>query len=801
VAVVAAALVAGSLSLALAPSAGAGQAAPSPAPTDAPVLARARTFAQAFAGRGAAAVRRAETAGALALADPLRDATDPRADIESVQATFTTSMVRVGATTVVGSDPTRDPAWTVDGSGIGWGIDTTADGNVDAVAIMISTSNGRLGGVVVDANGSAVRCLAAASWDRARTYSLTFPPSCVHASGSLRFGAFTAYGTTTTSSDYAPDTALAGPVAPTSTAAGVAGALVLDGWGGLHFTGVGSARTNPGMYGAPYWKGWDIARGVALVPGGGYGFVVDGFGGLHGFGLGQDAMPVATTTTAYWRGRDVARGVAVLADGSGGFVLDMSGGLHWFSIGDGAHSPKLYGLPSWPGADVARGVALAPNGSGGWIVDLYGGLHWFSIGTPHAAPVVIGAPYWRGWDIARGVDVMPDGSGGYVIDAWGGLQWFSIGAKHARPTLSGAPYWKGWQVARGVGAIPAAPALPPEAPTPTTTTTTTPAPTTTTTTTTTPPAGPNGTLVPISGTPDNVVTDAAGRYAYVTNSSANVVDVLDLQARAFVVAIPVGSTPMGLDLTPDGSLLYVANSGGNNISVIDVASRTEVRRITVPPIANDTRRPFDIAIASNGTALVTTTFSGSGWGGHVLQMNLATDAMSLRADAGMYGEATDLTTATSSGDHSKIVVAYGNDSLGPVTVYDATTNGFSPMANMNWNMDGTAVNGDGSVILAQSMFVLNGDLSLAGTIQQPATTWPRGQAIDRRGVTGYRALDNTSTVQVLDTVRFLTVSTLTLPDTVDVVWGNTSAGIMAVTPDGSTLAVITDHGVSIRSTS
>jgi hypothetical protein len=460
VAVVAATVVAGSLGLAFSSSAGADPAGPSPAPTDAAILARARTFAEAFSGRGAAAVRHAEAAGSLAVADPVGDTTDPRADVDTVRAAFTTSAIRLGATTVVGSDPTHDPAWTVDGSGIGWGIDTTGDGNVDAVAIMISTASGRLGGVVVDANASAVRCLAAASWDHARTYSLTFPPSCIHASSSINFGAFTSYGTTTAESDYAPDTVLAGPVTPTSTAAGAAGALVLDGWGGLHFTGVGAARTNPGIAGSPYWKGWDIARGVAAVPGGGYGFVVDGFGGLHGFGLGQDAPPVAPSVTAYWSGRDVARGVAVLADGTGGYVLDMSGGLHWFSIGDGTHSPKLYGLPSWPGADVARGVALAPNGAGGWIVDKFGGLHWFSIGAPHAAPAVIGAPYWPGWDIARGITVLPNGSGGYVIDAWGGLQWFSIGAKHTAPVLSGAPYWKGWQVARGVATIPAAPALP-----------------------------------------------------------------------------------------------------------------------------------------------------------------------------------------------------------------------------------------------------------------------------------------------------------------------------------------------------
>jgi hypothetical protein len=462
VAAVAASLAAGVLALA-APAAGAsgnGPSGPRPAPTGAALTTRAATFAAAFAGRGGAADRHAQGAGSLAVADPVGDTPDPRADLTSVSATLTRSTVRLGATTRVGSDPTRDPAWTVDGSGVGWGVDTTGDGNVDAVAIMLAITNGRLGGLVVDANTANVRCLAAPAWDHARTYSVTFPASCIHASTSIRFGAVMDYGTVSTSEDYAPDTVLAGPVTPTSTPNASAGALVLDGWGGLHFTGIGAARTSPGVTGAPYWKGWDIARGVAVVPGGGYGLVLDGFGGLHPFALGSNAVPMSPTATAYWRGWDIARAVAVLADGTGGFVLDGYGGLHWFSIGESVHPPAVYGVPYWRGTDVARGIALMPDGTGGFVVDAYGGLHWFSIGAHRGAPGVSGAPYWRGWGIARGVSILPDGTGGYVIDAWGGLHWFSIGARHAAPVLHGAPYWRGWEVARDVATIPAPPTLP-----------------------------------------------------------------------------------------------------------------------------------------------------------------------------------------------------------------------------------------------------------------------------------------------------------------------------------------------------
>jgi len=79
---------------------------------------------------------------------------------------------------------------------------------------------------------------------------------------------------------------------------------VLDAFGGLHQFGGA-----PPLLAGAYWRGWDIARGVAMVrdtdhrhPGG---YVVDGFGGVHAFGA---AGPLAFST--YW-GQDVVRGVAL----------------------------------------------------------------------------------------------------------------------------------------------------------------------------------------------------------------------------------------------------------------------------------------------------------------------------------------------------------------------------------------------------------------------------------------------------------------------------------------------------------
>jgi hypothetical protein len=232
------------------------------------------------------------------------------------------------------------------------------------------------------------------------------------------------------------------PPPPPPTRAVTASGYVLDGWGGLHpFGGA------PAGAGGPYWPGWDIARGVSVVPRGTNGFVVDGWGGLHPFNGAKLA-----TGGPYWPGWDIARGVAVLPGGTSGYVLDGWGGLHPFG-----GAPPTNGSPYWPGWDIARAVAVTVDGSGnatgGAILDAWGGIHGFGIGGRAApGPPRLG-PYWPGWDIARGVGFIADGTGGFVADGWGGVHGFDA-AGYSGDTVpappGGTPYWPGWSIARGL---------------------------------------------------------------------------------------------------------------------------------------------------------------------------------------------------------------------------------------------------------------------------------------------------------------------------------------------------------------
>ncbi len=248
------------------------------------------------------------------------------------------------------------------------------------------------------------------------------------------------------------------PPAATQVGSGV----VMDGFGGLHPFSVGGAPAPaPPFVQAPYWPGWDIARGVALVPNGSGrpssgGYVLDGFGGLHPFGMEGNVPPSDTISGPYWLNWDIARGVALLpgAQPRGGFIVDAWGALHWFSIGPATPAPAVTESPGTfnPNAALARGAFILPDGSGGYVVDAFGGMHAFALsGAPMPHATIGGGASWAGWDIARGASLAAS-TNGLVLDGLGGLHAFWFGtAAVAAPAITGAPYWPGWAIARAIG--------------------------------------------------------------------------------------------------------------------------------------------------------------------------------------------------------------------------------------------------------------------------------------------------------------------------------------------------------------
>ena len=231
------------------------------------------------------------------------------------------------------------------------------------------------------------------------------------------------------------------------------GGYLADGFGGIHAFADAGGVTPPPPNGGPYWGGWNIARGIAVLPSGAGGYVLDGWGGLHAFGVGSQAPPPPARVTGWWPDWDIARGVAFTPDGTGGYVVDGYGGLHAFAVGSNPMPPAVASASYWPGWDIVRGVATVPGGSGsltasgGLVLDGYGGIHPFAIRGLGASLRPTRGPYWRPWDIARGITVSHDGRGGYIGDGWGAIHPFALSA--LSPPVATPAYWQGWDISRG----------------------------------------------------------------------------------------------------------------------------------------------------------------------------------------------------------------------------------------------------------------------------------------------------------------------------------------------------------------
>src|SRR5262249_32240324 len=158
----------------------------------------------------------------------------------------------------------------------------------------------------------------------------------------------------------------------------------------------------------------------------------------------------------------------------------------------------------------------------------------------------------------------------------------------------------------------------------------------------------------------SVVINPASTVAYLTVPLRNEVAVLNLRTGTYSKPIPVGSNPHGIDITPNGKTLFVCDTGGQTISKVAIATR-KVTTITTPPsFTNDT--PLSIAVLNNGHAIYTTTFSGSGFGGHAYDLNLSTGASTVVSNLGIGGQTTEFSPVSRSTDYSTLGLILGDDS-------------------------------------------------------------------------------------------------------------------------------------------
>ncbi len=99
--------------------------------------------------------------------------------------------------------------------------------------------------------------------------------------------------------------------------------------------------------------------------------------------------------------------------------------------------------------------------------------------------------------------------------------------------------------------------------------------------------------VTLGGAPQGVVLSPDGRFAYVAQSAANHVAVVDTRSQRIAGTLPSGPGPSALVFSYAGStpILYVADSGGNTVAELDLDAR---RTVATFPVG---KRPTGLALA------------------------------------------------------------------------------------------------------------------------------------------------------------------------------------------------------------
>ncbi|WP_199231407.1 YncE family protein [Falsiroseomonas bella] len=101
--------------------------------------------------------------------------------------------------------------------------------------------------------------------------------------------------------------------------------------------------------------------------------------------------------------------------------------------------------------------------------------------------------------------------------------------------------------------------------------------------------------VPVGRHPAHVVADSTATRAFVTDSEADALQVVDLERRRVSATVQLGDYPHGLRLSPDGREAWVANVRDGTVSVVDVLQSKEVARIQVGP------SPVQVAFLPDGS--------------------------------------------------------------------------------------------------------------------------------------------------------------------------------------------------------
>ncbi len=113
-----------------------------------------------------------------------------------------------------------------------------------------------------------------------------------------------------------------------------------------------------------------------------------------------------------------------------------------------------------------------------------------------------------------------------------------------------------------------------------------------------------GEVIPLGGTPSDLVLDESRGRIYIINTAGNRVDIYDYLQKHISGAISVGLQPFAGAISMDGKFLYVTNNAASTLSVIDLDLGLISQTVTLPA------RPEGVEVGADGRALISTQGTG-----------------------------------------------------------------------------------------------------------------------------------------------------------------------------------------------
>lgn len=261
--------------------------------------------------------------------------------------------------------------------------------------------------------------------------------------------------------------------------------------------------------------------------------------------------------------------------------------------------------------------------------------------------------------------------------------------------------------------------------------------------------------------PFGVAVNNAGTRVYVTNLLSDSVSVIDTTTHEVIATVGVGVGPLGIAVNPAGTRVYVANAGddlelGTTVSVIDAASDTVVATVTVGLL------PVGLAVSPDGARL----YVANGFGDAISVVDTASNMVVETIDVpmGPAGLALDP-------QGTRLYVTHpGVDTVGStVSVIDTATHMVLASVGVQDGPLGIVVHPDGSRVYVANAGSENeagntvsvidaATLEVTGTVNVGIA--PQGLSLHPGGDRLYVTNTFSNTVSVVDTATLAVTATL-----------------------------------------